>query len=1010
MPIYLKIAGLNGDSTNAKFKGWFEVDNFDFGATRPTSANGSGKGAGPVSFSPLTVDIHSLTGLAPLLADLTANKVLKTVELVDVSTNSEGAAQVVYDIKLTNAVLDKISFAPGARETETALSFDFQKVSLTDQGVSSKGGPSVETTNASALHFSAGGAATPDTVTPVPATSKVHYFLKVDGVNGDVSTLKFKDWFAVDGFDFGALRPTSSAAGNGIGRVSFSPLTVDLSSLTGLAPLLQDLTSGKIIKSVELVGVDSNPEGKEQTVYDLKLSNAQLVKYDNAPGAKETGTGLSFDFQKVSLTDHGLTSEGSESTTANALRFTGAGAATPGTVTPVPATSKVHYFLKIDGVNGSVSTSGFKGWFAVDGFDFGATRPTGSSATGGGGAGKVAFSPLTVDLSSLTGLAPLLKDLTTHKDIKSVELVGVDSNPEGKELTVYDLKLSDAQLLKYDNAPGAKGVETGLSFDFHKVSLTDHGFTSEGSESTTANALHFTAGGAATSDTVTPVPAKSPVHYFLKIDGVNGSVNTVGFKGWFAVDGFDFGATAPASSSATGGAGAGRVAFTPLTVDVSSLVGLAPLLKDLTTHKDIKSVELVGVDSNPEGKELTVYDLKLSNAVLVKYDNAPGAKEVATGLSFDYKEVSLTDHGLTGGGSESTTASASRFTAPGAAVPATITPVPASSKVHYFLKVDGVNGSVSTLGFKGWFAVDGFDFGATAPSGSSATGGGGAGKVAFTPLTVDVTSLAGLAPLLKDLTTHKNIKSVELVGVDSSNEGKAQTVYDIKLTNAVLDKFSNAPGANEVATGLSFDYKEVSLTDHGLTGGGSESTIASASRFATGAGAPDTVTPVPEKSAMQYFLKVDGVNGSVTDLKFKDWFKVDGFGFAATAPTGSSATGGAGAGKVAFSPLTVDINTVAGQAPLLADLTSSHDIKSLELVGAMADPKTGQLDQIVYDLKLNNALLSMVQSAAGFPGVDTRVAFDFQKATLTDHGTTSQGTLSGSPESISFNTVTQRVV
>jgi hypothetical protein len=48
----------------------------------------------------------------------------------------------------------------------------------------------------------------------------------------------------------------------------------------------------------------------------------------------------------------------------------------------------------------------------------------------------------------------------------------------------------------------------------------------------------------------------------------------------------------------------------------------------------------------------------------------------------------------------------------------------------------------------------------------------------------------------------------------------------------------------------------------------------------------------------------------------------------------------------------------------------------------------------------------MVQSAAGFPGVDTSVVFDYQNATLTDHGTTSKG----SSESVAFNTVTQRVV
>jgi type VI protein secretion system component Hcp len=152
---------------------------------------------------------------------------------------------------------------------------------------------------------------------------------------------------------------------------------------------------------------------------------------------------------------------------------------------------------------------------------------------------------------------------------------------------------------------------------------------------------------------------------------------------------------------------------------------------------------------------------------------------------------------------------------------------------------------------------------------------------------------------------------------------------------------------------------------------------------------------------MHYFLKVDGANGNVTDLKFKDWFQVDGFDFAATRPT--SATGN-GIGQVLFSPLTVDINTVAGQAPLLADLTSNKNIKSVELVGAITDARTGQLDQIVYDLKLSNAMLAMDQSAAGFPGVDTSVSFTFQKGVLTDHGATTEGTSAGPAETVSFNT------
>src|SRR5215469_15794008 len=98
MPIYLKIDGVTGDSTDANFVGWFEIDSFDFGVTRPISS--SGQATGPSTFSPLTVDLHSLQGLAPLLTDLASGKTFKNVELVE--TTGGESPQTVYDLKLTN--------------------------------------------------------------------------------------------------------------------------------------------------------------------------------------------------------------------------------------------------------------------------------------------------------------------------------------------------------------------------------------------------------------------------------------------------------------------------------------------------------------------------------------------------------------------------------------------------------------------------------------------------------------------------------------------------------------------------------------------------------------------------------------------------------------------------------------------------------------------------------------------------------------------------------------------
>ena len=60
---FLRVDGVAGDASNKAFAGWFAVDNFDFAVATSSSA-GSGASAGKAEFSPLTVDIHSLTGLA----------------------------------------------------------------------------------------------------------------------------------------------------------------------------------------------------------------------------------------------------------------------------------------------------------------------------------------------------------------------------------------------------------------------------------------------------------------------------------------------------------------------------------------------------------------------------------------------------------------------------------------------------------------------------------------------------------------------------------------------------------------------------------------------------------------------------------------------------------------------------------------------------------------------------------------------------------------------------------
>jgi type VI secretion system secreted protein Hcp len=148
--------------------------------------------------------------------------------------------------------------------------------------------------------------------------------------------------------------------------------------------------------------------------------------------------------------------------------------------TPVPTSSPLHYFIKLDGVKGDASVNGTGGWIEVDGFDWGVKNSsTIGSAGGGGGAGKATFSPLTVDIHSLAGLATLFKDAATGDHLKTAELVGVETI-KGQSLEVYKVDLSDVLVSSFEEDPGAQGVETTLALNFANIKFTDQPVTTKG--------------------------------------------------------------------------------------------------------------------------------------------------------------------------------------------------------------------------------------------------------------------------------------------------------------------------------------------------------------------------------------------------------------------------------------------------------------------------------------------------------------------------------------------------
>src|SRR5262245_54802095 len=115
----------------------------------------------------------------------------------------------------------------------------------------------------------------------------------------------------------------------------------------------------------------------------------------------------------------------------------------------------------------------------------------------------------------------------------------------------------------------------------------------------------------------------------------------------------------------------------------------------------------------------------------------------------------------------------------------------------YYLTIDGVNGGSAREGHVGAFAISdySFDVGSLASQGAAA----------FSPLMVDLAHASGLTALLGKLELNPHVNSIELQGVNASN----QTLYDLVLNDVTITKYHDS---NSGLDSLSFSYGKVSLT------------------------------------------------------------------------------------------------------------------------------------------------------------------------------------------------------
>jgi type VI secretion system secreted protein Hcp len=145
---------------------------------------------------------------------------------------------------------------------------------------------------------------------------------------------------------------------------------------------------------------------------------------------------------------------------------------------------------------------------------------------------------------------------------------------------------------------------------------------------------------------------------------------------------------------------------------------------------------------------------------------------------------------------------------------------------------------------------------------------------------------------------------------------------------------------------------------------------------------------------VDYFLKIEGIDGESTDAKHKGEIQLLSFSWGASAPTSiGSATGGAGAGKVSLSSFHFTATTSKASPQLFVACASGRHLPAVQLTAR----RGGRVPVEFIKLSLNDVLVSSYQNsgAAATLPVDA-VSLDFAKVAFSYTPFTARGT-AGSP-------------
>jgi type VI secretion system secreted protein Hcp len=142
MAIYMKFGGVDGQVSTENYKGWIELNSFQYGVNRnvSTGAGGRGREGANPQISEIVVTKEFDVASPKLYQDAVAGSFSTKVE-IKLTTTTKNKVDTYLAVELTDCGISSYSTSSGGDRPMESLSLNFTKIVYTPSPLDTKGTP-----------------------------------------------------------------------------------------------------------------------------------------------------------------------------------------------------------------------------------------------------------------------------------------------------------------------------------------------------------------------------------------------------------------------------------------------------------------------------------------------------------------------------------------------------------------------------------------------------------------------------------------------------------------------------------------------------------------------------------------------------------------------------------------------------------------------------------------------------------------------------------------------------